>query len=194
MDSVTPFRQGRWLTGLSGSIDSNNLELRSSELETTSNEFGLSLIGGSFFKDRWLVGGIIQANRSDAEGVTDLTTETLFIGPKIARYLSDSPRGSLYVFLSPGYARYRNFISLRGDALFSEETSEGSGFGFLVSLGYAYVVFDRIVFDIGIVLGQSWVDLERELQPEDLVISDNIAIRNISFSFGFRVLLDKFLE
>ena len=194
-DSVkSPFRKGRWLTGITGSIDSDRNETKSIEEITSSNEYAINIVGGNFFKDRWLVGGIIQADRSDAEGTTDINTETIFIGPQIAHYFSDSPRGSLFLSLSPGYTRYRNLVRFGEGVTENEEVSEGSGFAFLLNLGYSYVVFDRIAFDIGFGVGQFWVDVDRELQPEGTVASDNIKIRNFSFSFGFRVLLDRLLQ
>ena len=190
----SPFRKGRWLTGITGSIDSDRNETKSIEEVTSSNEYAINIVGGNFFKDRWLVGGIIQADRSDAEGTTDINTETIFIGPQIAHYFSDSPRGSLFLSVAPGYTRYRNLVRFGDDTIENEEVSEGSGFAFLVNLGYSYVVFDRIAFDIGFGVGQLWVAVDRELQPEGMVTSDNIKIRNFSFSFGFRVLLDRLLQ
>lgn len=190
----TPFRKGRWLTGITGSINSDRNETKSNDEVTSSNEYALNIVGGNFFKDRWLVGGIIQADRSDAEGASDVNTETLFVGPLIVHYFSDSPRGSLFLSGAPGYTRYRNVISFTDESIANTEISEGSGFAFIINLGYSYVVFDRITFDIGFGIGQFWVDVDRELQPEAIVITDNIKIRNFSFTFGFRVLLDRLLQ
>ena len=105
-DSVTtPFRKGRWLTGISGGISSSRVDIRSEDAESSSNEYNFNILGGNFVEDRWLVGGIIQMDRSDAEGLSDLTTESLFLGPLASRYLSDSDRGSIFILVSPGYTR-----------------------------------------------------------------------------------------
>ena len=191
--TATPFRTGRWLSGISGMISSTVNETRSSDERTSSNEYALNIIGGQFFKDRWLVGGIFQMNRSDADGLTDLNSESLFLGPLISRYFSDAEGGSLYLTLSPGYTRYNNSISFIDELDENLEESAGSGFGFLINLGYSYVVFDRIAFDIGVAITQRWLNVERRLEPGDLVFSDDINLRDISFSFGFRVLLDRLL-
>ena len=191
---VTPFRQGRWITGITGSINSSLVDFKSEEERTSSNEYSFNILGGNFFQDRWLVGGVIQMDRSDADALSDLTTETLFVGPFVSRYFSDSERGSLYLLLSPGYTRYRNFIRVADDLMVIEEQSEGSGFGFILNLGYSYVVFDRIAFDIGVTVAQRWLEVERTQQPGNVVFEDDITLRDISFSFGFRVLLDRFLQ
>ena len=194
-DSVTTaFRKGRWLTGITGGINSSRVDLKSDEDETSSNEYNFNILGGNFIKDRWLVGGIIQMDRSDAEGMSELTTETFFVGPFVSRYLSDSDRGSLYLLLSPGYSRYRNVVRFTDDLEFFEEQGDGSGFGIVVNLGYSYVVFDRIAFDIGVSIAQRWLRVVRLQQPANNLSEDNIVLRNISFSFGFRVILDKFLK
>lgn len=192
--TITPFRKGRWLTGITGTISSSVNETKSTDERTSSNEYALNIVGGNFFRDRWLVGGIVQMTRSDADGLTDLNSESLFLGPLISRYFSDSDRGSLFLTLSPGYTRYNNTISFMDDLDENFEESEGSGFGFIVNLGYSYVVFDRIAFDIGVAISQSWLNVERRLEPGDVVFSDDINLRDISFSFGFRVLLDRLLE
>jgi len=194
-DSIhSPFRKGRWLTGITGTISSSVNESKSTDERTSSNEYALNILGGKFFKDRWLVGGIVQMDRSDADGLTDLNTEGLFLGPLVTHYFSDSERGSLNLTLSPGYTRYNNSISFLDDLEENIEESEGSGFGFIVNLGYSYVVFDRIAFDIGVALTQRWLKVERRLEPGEVVFSDEINLRDISFSFGFRVLLDRFLQ
>lgn len=192
--ATTPFRKGRWLTGITGSISSSTNELKSTDEQGSSNEYSINILGGNFIEDRWLIGGVIEMNRSDAEGLANLTTEGLFIGPLFTRYLSDAERGSLYFAMAPGYSRYRNVLIFTDDLGINEEQSEGSGFGLILNLGYSYVVLDRIAFDIGVSLGQRWLNIDRTIQPGDIIFSDDITLRNLSFSFGFRVLLDQFLQ
>jgi hypothetical protein len=191
---LTPFRKGRWLTGITGTISSSVNELKSTDERTNSNEYALNIVGGNFFRDRWLVGGIVQMDRSDADGLADLNAESLFLGPLVTHYFSDSEHGSLYLAISPGYTRYKNTIRFMDDVDENIEASEGSGFGFIVNLGYSYVVLDRIAFDIGVAITQRWLNVERRLDPGEVVFSDDINLRDISFSFGFRVLLDRFLQ
>lgn len=188
----TPFREGRWLTGLSGSISSNTNTVGTSETKTITNEFGLNLSTGKFIKDRWLLGGKINTDRASSAGTVDRTTESLFIGPFVSHYLSSNARGSLFTTLSTGYVRYREETQLNTLQAANELSSEGGGFGGLVGLGYSYVIQDKIAFDIGFNLNLFWVGVDQEELPSGTISSQNIAISNIAFTFGFNVILDDF--
>lgn len=188
----TPFRKGRWLTGLSGSIGSNTNRISSSDEKTTTNEFGLTLSTGRFIKNRWLLGGRLNADRSETSGSIDRTTESIFIAPFLSYYLSPSDRGSLFISVSPGYVLYRDETTISDPVNPVEQSSEGDGFGSLLGLGYSYVIHDRIAFDIGFDVNLFWIGVDERLEPQATSISENISIRNISFNFGFNVILDDF--
>ncbi len=193
VDSLdTPFRKGRWLTGLSGSISSNTNKVSAVDEKTITNEFGLNLSTGKFIKDRWLLGGKINADRASSAGSVDRTTESLFVGPFVSYYLSSNSRGSLFTSLSTGYVRYREETKLNTLQVTNELSSEGGGFGALVGLGYSYVIHDKIAFDIGFNLNLFWIGVDQEELPSGMISSQNIAISNIAFTFGFNVILDDF--
>ncbi len=188
----TPFRKGRWLTGLAGSISSNTTTINSADEKIITNNFGLNLSTGKFVKDRLLFGGIVNANRASSSGNVDRAEESLFIGPFISYYLSKNERGSLFTTLSPGYVRYRDETSFSNVPNPISEFSEGGGLGVLLGLGYSYVINDQIAFDIGFDLNLFWVDVDLEQQPANMISSQNIAVSNIAFTFGFNVILDDF--
>ncbi len=157
VDSIlTPFRKGRWLTSLSGSISSTSNELKSTKNKTISNEFGINLSTGKFFKERWLFGVTFQANKQESKGNLNNTGETLYIGPQIARYFSKTKDGSLFLNVSPGFVLYRSLATINEIPDFRDE-SDGNGFGTLVSLGYSYVIRDLISFNIGFNLQYGWI-------------------------------------
>lgn len=189
---TTPFREGRWLTGLSGSISSNTTKINSLDEKIITNEFGLNFTTGKFIKDRLLFGGIINTNRASSSGNVDRTAESLFIGPFISYYLTENHRGSLFTTFSPGYVRYRDETGFTDIVNPIREFSEGGGFGTLLGLGYSYVINDQIAFDIGFDLNLFWVDVDLEQQPANTISSQNIAVSNIAFTFGFNVILDDF--
>ncbi|RKN81365.1 outer membrane beta-barrel protein [Ulvibacterium marinum] len=188
----TPFRKGRWLTGLSGNISSNTNKERSSDVKLITNEFGLNLSTGKFIKDRWLLGGNLRADRGSSSGNIDRTTESLFLGPFTSYYLTENERGSLFAKLSSGYVRYGEETSFNDLNNPIQEISEGDGFGVLIGLGYSYVINDQIAFDIGFDLNLFWVGIDQEQQPSGIIDSQNISISNTAFSFGFNVILDDF--
>ncbi|MGI9553166.1 MAG: hypothetical protein ACR2MT_18305 [Aurantibacter sp.] len=189
----TPFRKGRWLTGLSGSISSNTNKTSTTDEKTITNEFGLNLSTGRFIKDRWLLGGKLNADRASSAGGVDRTTESLFVGPFVSYYLSPNSRGSLFTSLSSGYVRYREETSFNNLANPVKQLSEGGGFGTLLGLGYSYVIHDKIAFDIGFNLNLFWLGLDQEQQPSGTINSQNISVSNIAFTFGFNVILDDFI-
>ena len=93
---LTPFRKGRWLTSLSGSISSSSYELKSTKDKTISNEFGINLSTGKFFKDRWFFGVTFQGEKQEARGDINTVGESLYIGPQFARYFTNNKDGSLF--------------------------------------------------------------------------------------------------
>ncbi|KAA1244454.1 DUF481 domain-containing protein [Aquimarina sp. RZ0] len=189
---VTPFRKGKWLTGLSGTINSSTIELRSTDETTTTNEYGINLTTGKFIKDRFLVGGTIAANRSNNSGIVERTTENLFVGPLVSYYISKVERGSLFFQVSPGYVRYIDNTRIEQTTGFVEELSEGSGFGTLLGVGYSYSFFDLVTFDIGLKTNLLWINIDQESIPVNTATSEDIFVNSISFSFGFNILVDTF--
>lgn len=188
----TAFRKGRWLTGLEGSIGSNTNKVSSSSEKTFTNEFGLELSTGRFIKDRLLLGGSLSADKSNVSGSIERTTESVFIGPFLSYYLSPSNLGSLFATISPGYVRYRDETVFTNLAEPLEQQLEGGGFGTLFGFGYSYVIHDRIVFDIGFNLNLFWIAVDEQSEPPGITNSETISTSNITFSFGFNVLLDEF--
>ena len=110
-DSVTtntPFREGRWITGLSGSISSGSSSLDTVGSGVTRNQYTIDFRTGKFIKDRILLGGILGLTRSSTEEFTKRTLETLYIGPFATWYLTDGEQGSLFVSGSGGFVNFRD--------------------------------------------------------------------------------------
>ncbi len=189
---VSPFRKGKWLTGLSGTINSSTIELRSTDQTTTTSEYGINLTTGKFIKNRFLVGITIAANRSNNSGIVERTTENLFVGPLVSYYLSKLERGSLFFQASPGYVRYRDNTRIEQTNGFVEELGEGGGFGALLGVGYSYAFFDFVTFDIGLKTNLLWINIDQESIPINTTTSEDIFVNSISFSFGFNILVDQF--
>ncbi len=192
LDHKTAFRKGRWTTGLSGSISSgfNNLDTAASG--TTRNQYTLDFQTGSFVKDRFLVGGIIAMTRRNSEEFTDRTLETFFIGPVITWYLTESTQGSLFLTGSTGYVSFRDQLDFVQAGIASQSLIDGNGIGMLVRFGYSYVLHDRVAFDLGLNYNHSWLGAEISEQPANITRSESFIVGDISFSFGFNVILDGF--
>lgn len=190
--SETSFRKGRWFTGLSGAISSGTNENTTTGNKSNSNRYSIDISSGKFIKDRLLIGFLFSAIRNDIESDFTKTTESLFFGPKASYYFSDSKTGSLFYNISPGFVIYRDEASLILNDTFAELISEGSGFGILTTLGYSYVLHDRITFDLGLNVSASWITVDQKSEIIEVEKDVNFTISNLSFSFGFNVLLDEF--
>ncbi len=192
-DSVTtPFRKGRWLTGLSGGISSGNTKLDTASRRAFTNQYSFNFSTGKFFKDRWLLGGILKMQRDNSRQFVDLESETLLIAPLLSYYLSKNTQGSIFFSIAPGYARFREKTIVLAGGSPSQETLKGGGFGLFVLLGYSYVLHDRIAFDLGLGLTSVWANADREIEPGKAGNKVNIYTGNLLFSFGFNVILDEF--
>lgn len=190
---ITPFRKGRWLTGLSGSIGSSSTENSDLNEKSISNRYSIEISLGKFIMDRLSIGFTTDMERKNIENETGSnvrTTENIFIGPTSSYYLSKSEVGSLFFSLSPGVVLYRDRTGILREDNFIENLSNGTGFGILSTFGYSYVIYDRIAFDLGLNWSVYWIGTEQELLPGENINSINLTISDFSFSFGFKVLVD----
>ena len=192
-DSVTtPFRKGRWLSGLSGSFSSSALEISGSEELVSSNAYSLEVFTGTFFKDRWFVGANILAGRSEGSGLVERESETFLLGPSIGYYFLKESYGSLYLSVLPGYIRIRETSSVDLERRLVQQTVEGPGFALRTRLGYAYVISDRVVLDVGVGTSLAWLDIDLTSEALGANQNDSIFSNSTFFSFGFNVILDEF--
>ena len=192
-DSVlTPFRQGRWLSGLSGTFNSSTLNIESSEDLVSANSYGLEIFTGNFFKDRWFLGGNIFVNSSTGDGLIKKESESVLIGPSLSYYFLKEPYGSLYLSVLPGYFRIRESATVQPQGEIIRELAEGPGFATRTRLGFAYVISDRIVLDVGVGTTLAWVDVEFTSTIEQTDRTEAIFSNTTFFTFGFNVLLDEF--
>lgn len=192
-DSVnTPFRKGRWLSGLSGSFSSSALEISSEEELVSSNSYNLEIFTGHFFKDRWFLGINLLAGRSEGSGLVERESENFLIGPSVSYYFLKESYGSLYLSVLPGYIRIRETSSVDLESRLVEQTVEGPGFALRTRLGYAYVISDRIVLDVGVGTSLAWLDVDLQSDALGVDQQESIFSNSTFFTFGFNVLLDEF--
>ncbi|MFY0601626.1 MAG: hypothetical protein JXR03_18275 [Cyclobacteriaceae bacterium] len=191
-DSVrTPFRKDRRLTGLSGSISSGTNEINNQK--TFSNRYSLNFVNGQFSNNGWLFGARINATRENSEGFSTQESESLFAGPMVAYYFAkNSSQGSLFLQVSPGYVRFRSETIAGQGAMASRDVLKGQGVGGIIKLGYSYVIHDRVVFDLGVDVSDYGIWAERKQEPSANISKERISVSDISFSFGFNILLEDY--
>jgi hypothetical protein len=188
----TPFRKGRWLTGLSGGISSSSTRLDTASNRAFGNQYAFDFSTGKFFKDRWLTGGIFRMERDNSRQFVDLESESLLIAPLLSYYISESNQGSIFFLVAPGYARFKEKTVVLIAGTPSQEILEGGGFGLVAQLGYSYVLQDHIVFDLKLGLTNTWINGRRVVDGTRSSRKTDIHIGSVIFSFGFNVVLDQF--
>lgn len=193
IDSVTtPFQKGRWLSGLNGSLSSSTLKLQSADDLVSTSSFDLQIFTGTFIKDRWLVALNLIVGSSNSVGLIETESERMLIGPSVRYYFLKDPFGSLYMSVLPGYIRIREAGSYKDQESEIRQQADGPGFATRIRLGYSYVISRRIVLDVGVGTGLSWLKVDYEPGLDALQQKESIFANSTFFSFGFNVLLDEF--
>ena len=188
----TPFKKKVWLTGIAGSFSSGSALTDTTTQRVFSNSFGIDLSTGRFVRDRWLVGLLFQTSKESSRQFIIRESEDLFIGPLIQHYLIDDEIGSIFLSFSPGYASLRESTQVERNGIIQREKARGDGFAMVMSAGYSYVMHRRIAFDIRMNISNAWITAERTSEPSGVRTNQSVQVGNISFSFGFNVLLDSF--
>ena len=190
--TVSAFRKGRWVTGLSGGISSSSTKLDTASQRAFGNQYAFDFRTGKFFRDQWLIGGIFRMQRDNSRQFVEIESESLLAAPLISFYLSENPQGSIFFAVAPGYSRFKEKTVVLVAGTPSQEVLEGGGFGLLTQLGYSYVLHDRIVFDLVLGLNNTWINGKRAIDSSQSSRKADIHIGTVIFSFGFNVVLDQF--
>ena len=185
----TAFRKGRWWLGIAGGFSSGIVRTDSTSQGDFVNEYNLDMSAGKFIADKWLLGAVFRAQRDGASHDFDRETELFFVGPSASFFFSRSPVGSVYIQAAPGYSRFRDVFvdELNGTEVNTEIT--GQGIGVLATFGYALVIRDVVSFNLGFNYSTNWIEATRRVDPGDLVTKENFRVGNVSFLFGFNVIL-----
>ncbi len=132
---TTPFRKGRWITGLNGTISSGSNSLNNSTSGVTRNQYAIDFRTGKLVKDRLLVGGVLSFSRSNSDEFLKRTLESLFAGPLTTWYFTDGEQGSLFLSGAAGYVSFRDESALDQSNNPPAILIDGDGFGILVGFG-----------------------------------------------------------
>jgi hypothetical protein len=191
-ESETPFKKGLWMTGLDGIISSASNALDTVNRSNFNTSYALNIASHKFLQDKWAAGLRLTASRSSSVGIVERQSESIFIGPSLMHFFSDSKDGSLFIELSPGYVRFFEKSESTSTSLPFSESIDGNGFGLTGRFGYAHVIDEKIVFNFGMNVTSFWILADRNSEPSGLSKKENLRIGSLAFNFGFSVLLEKF--
>jgi hypothetical protein len=188
----TPFRKGKWITGLAGRISTATTEISSGQDRNFTNHYGINFSPGTFIADRWVVGLAIDFARISSDNVVVDESEIFQVGPFVRFYTSRDPHGSLYFQVLGGYAKFREKIVIAGSNLNINSLINGDGPGFAVGMGYAFLVSETVAFDLGLSYDFIYIDARVTDLTNNVEEKETINRGGTVFSFGFTILIDEF--
>ena len=188
----TPFRKGRWFTGLSGSISSSTVSLDTSSDNSFTNRYGFSFDTKYFVRKRLALGVTLSASRENAEEFVTQESELFLIGPSARYYVVDNIRGSLFFEGFLGYSKFFERTTIDDPNFSLDQREKGGGIGSFAALGFSYVVSDKIIFDLALRYNLNLLSTERINEVSATSTSENIRLADLSFGFGFNIILDEF--
>ncbi len=189
----TPFRQKRWMVGLSGFITSSNTSFSGTNgsRDNFSNDFFYNLEGSYFVRDRLAVGIFLGFSRSSSEELIIRETEGFVIGPGLRYYVSKNKEGSLYFQGSPFYIRFYDRSAILNIPASFDNSLLGKGLGVNIGLGYSYVFKDLVILEIGFANNFSWLNGKTTDKITNSITKQNFSQFELSFNFGLSILLGK---
>ena len=187
------YRAGRWITGISGTINSSNLGRGFSERDTSSFSNGhlVNLQVGYLIKDQFPVGLFVSSRSQSSFERFERDSENLSIG-LWSRYYFIPGNASLYPELALFYTHFFNRNLLISETTTGIDTSiDGDGYGAALGLGFSYVLEDVLVFDIG--LNYNFFRIRGDLidKIQETATKKSFSAQEVNFSFGFKVLIRK---
>jgi len=192
-DQMTPFRQNRWMTSISGFITSGNTEFSGSNgtSDNYSNNFYYTLSGSYFLRDRLNLGLYAGFTRTSSEELIIRETEGFLIGPGLRYYLSKNREGSLYFQGGMFYARFYDRTALLNIPNPVDNILRGKGVGGSIGLGYSYVFKDLLILEIGFYNNFRRFQGETTNQITKNVTKENFSQYELSFRFGLGIIIGK---
>jgi hypothetical protein len=190
--ATTPFRKGRNMVGLSGSIRSSKLS-NSSFLSSDEfvNQYSFDVNLGKFIADKNLLGLVFSTTRDHSIRYVEKEQELILLGPQYRLFFGNKTDMGLYfraILLGAYYVE--NSFGSQGNLLINE-TIEGFGLGGDIGFGYAYIIADKISFEIG--FDYLLASFKGEFHDNFLGTKEDVSFirHDYRFSFGFNLLFDR---
>lgn len=191
--SSTPFRKGRNLVGISGSISSASINNSQGPYNADKfiNKYSFDIKLGKFVANKNLLGIVFNVFRDHTADYVEVEKELLSIGPWYRLYIGNMTNMGLYTQTSVLYTNYVEHSDGVQGYIQMEQELRGNGISGTLGIGYAYVIADKVTFEVGFdymfsrFVGEL-IDLRNDNSQE---VTFNR--QNYQFSFGFNLLFGK---
>lgn len=188
---LKPFRKGRILLGMSGSINSSNFlegEPQDSIINETSNGFTVNFNASRVLNRQIAVGVQGFLRRTSQQNIINQNLESLAIGPYADFFLSDNPNGSVYPRVSVLYGRFYEEVFSNYALLHREFT--GSAIGVQLGFGFSYVYKDVAALDLRLNYSAFRLNGRTYDVIHETYENTGFTKANVDFNFGIYFLLN----
>ena len=190
-----PFDKGNWLAILNGNLSSVNLDRfnNSQASVNLSNEYDFLIASGNFIIPRLAVGITFNASRSESRRISEIVTERFSIGPFVRYYLSDNPKGSMYLTGGLIYGQITEKSKIVTPNFETTVDLFGKGPGVIAGLGYSHFFTKNLGLDVSIRYDYLRLDTEVHDKTNNTRTFENIAALRSFFGFGFIIIIPEFV-
>lgn len=191
---TTVLHQGRYITGLNGSISGQNVfGSNSSGQNQKINEYTIGTQSGYFIRNKWVLGGDFNLTKSATNSNEfNYSSESLRLGVWSRYYLITYDKGALFADLTPFYTVVNQITEINVPNFQSSEELKGSGFGLEPSFGFAYLINRNVGFGMSTSyqFGQVYATKQNYILNQETEDSYNFS--RLIFRFSFQIYLDQF--
>lgn len=188
--AYTPYRQSRWLAGLSGGILSSSSEQVNGE-NVFTNRYNFDINISYFLAKRWMAGLEFTIFRSTINELVERESETLTLGPIGRFYISPKGEGSVFFEAGVRHGQYweKTTLNLLSGSKKHYQMLSGHEIGAILGIGYSHTLLDKIAFEMGMdyYFASQNGTIENTLDGT-IETSDNQKIQ-FEFAVGFVVFL-----
>lgn len=188
--AYTPYRQSRWLTGISGGIMSSSSEQVNGE-NVFTNRYNFDISISYFLAKRWMAGLEFNIFRSTINELVERESETMTLGPVGRFYVSPKGEGSVFFEAGVRHGQYweKTTLTLQPGGEKHYELLSGNEIGAILGIGYSHTLLDKIAFEMGMnYYFASQNGTIENTMDNTIETSDNEKIQ-FEFAVGFVVFL-----
>ncbi len=192
--TLLPYRKDQWIAGLSGNLQSLALDRFQSQISNTSvsSLYDFQISSGKFIKDKFALGLVFSANRSETRRFTTTINERFSIGPFFRYYLAKNPKGAMFLTGGLIYGQIVELNQISSQGIDLEIEIFGRGPGGLIGIGYSHFLTENIGLEVLLRYDYLRVEAESFDRVNNTQEFDVLNVVQSYFGFGFLIVIPEF--